>query len=251
MNAAVRTAVIAGAVLLAAGCGGQAATARTVQGCADYGASAIRREITVTRVPPACQGLTKAQVNQAVARAVHIAVGSRRKAERYRLTAAAAPYLAHLVSRLPPQAAAPPPRFRPAPARRGENVAMSIAALGAWLVTVASGAYLLLKSLAAGGIRRLRLGIRTAIATRVTVWHLALALGGLIGWVSYLITAWPVLAWLSLALLPPAAGLGMSMLTLWPAVGRARTALAVISHGILALTVLSLVLLAAIGAGGI
>jgi hypothetical protein len=251
MNVAVRTAVIAGAVLLGAGCGTPDAAPHTVQGCADYGAHAIERGVTVTTVPAACQGLGKAQLNQAVAKAVFMVAGGHHKAEWRKLAAEAAPRLAHLVSTLPPPAAAPPPSNPPGHARHGENVAMTIAALLAWLVTVASGAYLLGKGLRGGGIRRLGARTRTAIAPLVVFWHLSLALGGLLGWVIYLITSWAVFAWLSLGMLLPVAGLGMSMLTLWAPAGRTRTALAVIGHGILALTVLSLVLFAAVDAGGI
>jgi hypothetical protein len=251
MNVAVRTAVIVGAILLGAGCGAPAAAPHTVQGCADYGAHAIERGVTVTTVPHVCQGLSKAQLNQAVAKAVFMVSTNHSKAEWRKLAAAADPRLAHLVSPLPPPTAAPPPSFAPAPARHGENRAMTIAALLAWLVTVASGAYLLGKALSGGGIRRLRARTRTAIAPLVILWHLGLALGGLLGWIVYLITGWAIFAWLSLGMLLPVVGLGMSMLTLWAPSGRTRTVLAVISHGLLALTVLSLVLFAAIDAGGV
>ena len=80
----------------------------TVQGCAAYGVHAIEHHITVTWKPAPCQGLSKAEVNQAVAMAVVRAAGDAPKAIRRRREGEAAPYLDHLVSTLPPVASSLP-----------------------------------------------------------------------------------------------------------------------------------------------
>src|SRR5579863_5289151 len=55
------------AALCAAGCSSQPATSQaSVAACTQFGESAIRQHVTVTALPPACQGLTAAQVDQAV-----------------------------------------------------------------------------------------------------------------------------------------------------------------------------------------
>ena len=47
----------------------------TVQSCTAYAVYAIRHRITVTRTPAACQGLSRAEINQAAARAIIQAAG--------------------------------------------------------------------------------------------------------------------------------------------------------------------------------
>ena len=81
---------------------GPDAVQHTVQGRAAYGLHAIEHHITVTWKPVPCRGLSKAEVNQAVAMAVVRAAGDARKAIRRRREGEAAPYLDHLVSTLPP-----------------------------------------------------------------------------------------------------------------------------------------------------
>jgi hypothetical protein len=102
----IRTAALVGGTfiaLFAAGCGvpSGGAPKHTVQGCAAYGLRAIEHHITVTWKPVPCRGLSKAEVNQAVAMAVVRAAGDARKAIRRRREGEAAPYLDHLVSTLP------------------------------------------------------------------------------------------------------------------------------------------------------
>ena len=150
----LRTAAIAGGLfvtLLAAGCGTQSVSPRqiTVQGCAAYGVYAIDHHVTVTRMPAACQGLSRAQINAAAAGAINMVVGGRSKRPAWRkLAAEVAPRLAYLITGPQSVSSSPPQTYQPAaqaPVRdgTGRNVALRLAALGAWLVTAGSGGYLL------------------------------------------------------------------------------------------------------------
>ena len=96
MNVTLVTAAVAGgmlAALLAAGCGAQGASPQqgTVQACANYGARAIEQHVTVTRMPAACEGLSKAQVNLAVGKAIYLVAGGRHKVAWRRQAYLAAP----------------------------------------------------------------------------------------------------------------------------------------------------------------
>lgn len=192
---------------------------------------AIERHVTVTRVPAPCQGLSRAEINQAAAMAIHRVSGSVPKAVSRRRATAAAPYLAHLIT-APAAGQATPAGARAAPAASGSGPAasgpvggkdlpMDLAALAAWLVTAGSGAYLLSRWVSRGG----RLRLRAARAARgagaplaagsppaVLLGHFGLALGGLVLWLIYLVTGWPALAWAAVGVLLPVAGLGMATL---------------------------------------
>jgi len=62
---------LAGAV---AGCAAQPAlTGGSANSCFEFAVSAIERHVTVTAVPPACQGLSQIEVNVAVGRALRAA----------------------------------------------------------------------------------------------------------------------------------------------------------------------------------
>src|SRR3984885_16009487 len=117
--------------LFAAGCGAPSGRTiqHTVQGCAAYGLHAIEHHITVTWKPVPCQGLSKAEVNQAVALAVVRAAGDARKAIRRRREGEAAPYLDHLVSALPPVASPAPTGAQSSAAHSGRDLPMGLAAL--------------------------------------------------------------------------------------------------------------------------
>jgi hypothetical protein len=278
LDITLRTAAIAGGLLvalLAAGCGTQPVTQRqtTVQGCADYGVYAIDHHITVTRMPAACQGLSKAQINEAAASAINMAVGGRSKKPAWRrLTAEVAPRLAYLITGPQPGPSSPPQTYQPAggtPVRQstGGDLPLSLAALGAWLITAGSGAYLLGSWIISSGIRRKRTPPAGA-PPAVLLGHFGLAATGLVVWVIYLIADWTPLAWTAVGLLLPITGLGLAMATLGlpssssgpldvPA--RAGTAATpargwvlvplVAGHGLLAAATLILVVLAAIGTG--
>ena len=218
MKLGIRTAALVGATfiaLFAAGCGAPSGGApmRTVQGCAAYGLHAIEHHITVTWKPGPCRGLSKAEVNQAVALAVARAAGDGRKAIRRKREGEAAPYLDYLVSTLPPVASAVPTGTGSSAAARGRDLPMSVAALIAWLVAAASGAYVLGSWIARGGtLRRPARGAGTGSPPAVLLGHFGLALCGLACWVAYLVTGWAALAWVAVAVLLPVAGLGMATL---------------------------------------
>lgn len=285
MNVTVVGAAIAGGVLtalLAAGCGAQSASPDqgpgsdgSVQACTSYAVRAIDQHVTVTRKPAACQGLSKAEVNQAVGRAIYLAVGlgQHKAAWRHRAFLAGA-RLAYLISPSQETASPQPPGYAiprsSVPARRGSGgvLALGFAALGAWILAAGSGSYILGAWIAHGGIRRLRAGVG-GLPPVVIFGHFGLAAAGLLVWIIYLATGTAAVAWIAVGLLLPVTGLGISMLTLGlsgepadavAAVGsratqavpviRRMSALAVAGHGLLAVSTLLLVTLAALGASG-
>lgn len=165
---------------------------------------------------------------------------------------------------------------------------MSEIALVAWVVTAIGGLFLL-----AIWLIEYDPDVQRAAATRLPVpvisGHAALAVTGLVFWVSYLITGNDQLAWTTLAILAVVVILGLTMAVRWitvyrtnarPAPGRARAratvgggsaAVAVagdrdrgvlvpperhfplavvIGHGVFAVTTVVLVLLTTLGVGG-
>ena len=264
VNVTAVTAAVAGATLtalLVAGCGGQPSGAHqgTVAACADYGVRAIEQHLTVTRKPAACQGLSKAQVNQAVGRAIYLVAGGRRKAawrHAAMLAGARLGYLIsppqHTVSSLPRGSAIP---GSGGPARRGSDAALSLAALGAWILAAGSGFYLLGVWISGRGIRRLRTG--AGFPPAGIFGHFGLATTGLLAWIGYLATGATALAWIAVGLLLPVAGFGVALLTLGrsgrsgPASARRQMpVLVIVGHGLIAMTTVLLVVLAALGASG-
>ena len=287
-------------VLLTAGCGASRGTTvpgTTVQGCASYGVQAIEHHVTVTRTPRPCRGLRPAQINQAAGMAIVRVAGGAPKAVWRKRAAQAARYLGGLVSTLPSA-----PGSAPASAASSETTAgplggrdagMDIAALIAWLVTAASGLYVLRNWMSHGGSLRPRAGVTgttgptgttgtTGSPPAVIVGHFGLAAAGLVLWIGYLAAGWNALAWAAVAALLPVAGLGMAALAIGlpasvaadpgtapdpaPAsagggavgavgvgvlpdarVRRRLSPLIVVAHGALAVTTITLVLLAAIG----
>jgi manganese efflux pump family protein len=228
--------------------------------CYAFGVQAIKRHVTVTTVPRACAGLSRAQVNAAVGRAIKDVVGPHPKAVARHLAHRDQAYLAQLISTVPAPAAAPTVAApAPAPARSSGNLPLALAALGAWLVTAAAGSYLLAGWLAVTGRRRARrlrtLQVRATGLTRgFVVGHFGLALTGLGIWIAFLGTGVAALAWVSVGLVILIAGLGMGVLAAdLPEPGARRrgglpvTVIAI--HGALATTTILLVLLAALGAG--
>jgi manganese efflux pump family protein len=96
--------------------------------------------------------------------------------------------------------------------QRHEVLAVQIAALIAWLITAASGGYVLVHWLRAGG--RLRRRAATAVPPAVLLGHPALGLLGLVLWTVFVATGWVALAWVATGLLVPVAGLGMAVLVI-------------------------------------
>lgn len=223
-------------------------------------------------MPAACQGLSKAQINAAAASAINMVVGGRSKKLAWRRRAAeVAPRLAYLITGPQPVSSSPPQTYQPAaqtPVRDGTGSnAVRLAALGAWLITAGSGAYLLASWIISSGIRRRRWPLATGAPPAVVLGHFGLATTGLVVWVIYLVADWTPLAWTAVALLLLVAGLGLALATLGlpgrlsgavDAPARADTAapsargwvraLLVAGHGLLATATLLLVVLAAIGA---
>ncbi len=189
----------------------------TVPGCSAYVARAIERHVTVVRIPAPCQGLSAAEINQAAAQAIVRVAGGVPKAIFRKRAAQAARYLDHLVTAPPAIAGSRPaapgsgtPAGRPL---GGQDLSMDIAALIAWLVTAASGGYVLLRWIARGGTLRRRAG-STGSPPVVIVGHFGLALAGLAVWVAYMIAGWSALAWVCVGVLLPIAGLGMAALAI-------------------------------------
>jgi hypothetical protein len=233
MRGFIRGAVSAGwlAAVLAAGCsaGAPARYQATAGTCFAFGKQALQRHITVTAVPRACAGLSHAQVNLAMARAIREAVGPQHKVAARRLAATESAYLAHLIVAVPPPGSAPPPGTAPpgtappgtaplhgpagqavAPARKPVGLAFRLTALAAWIVTAAAGSYLLAGWLApAGSLRSARAAGRPPA---IVVSHVALAVAGLGIWIAFVAAGLPVLAWIGLGLIVPAGGLGMAAL---------------------------------------
>jgi hypothetical protein len=225
---AIKTvAVTAGALaaLTVSGCGvgatgGAAARERpqaSVSACIAYGVHAIEDHVTVTRTPAPCQGLSRAEVNQAVGTAVLRVTGEGPKVHRRKRAAEAAKYLYHLVTALPPAAAssAVPASSGSRSQPRSRDFSLNVAALVAWLVTAASGGYVLALWFAHGGTLRRRPGtVGTGAPAWVIFGHFGLALAGLAAWAAYLITGWTALAWACVLVLLPVAGLGMAALAI-------------------------------------
>ena len=226
---AIKAAAVAGgmlAALSAAGCGAQAsatavgaaagiagAAQASVRACAAYGVHAIEHHIRVTWTPAPCQGLSKTEVNRAVAMAVVRVEGDARKAVRRKRAAEAATYLEYLVSALPSVTSSVPTASGSSAARGGRDLAMGVAALFAWLVTAGSGAYVLGSWITHGGsLRRRAGGASTGSPPTVIFGHFGLALSGLVIWIAYLVTGWAALAWAAVGVLLPVAGLGMATL---------------------------------------
>lgn len=217
--------LLAAGVLLgafAAGCSSQPAVPRgSVASCTEFGVTAVREHVTVTSLPPACQGLTRAQFSFSVSSALHsAAIGVHGKvAERERLGAASR-YLKFLVASVP---AAHSQQLTSVPASpRISETALGIAALCGWLVTIALGLQMMIRWLRRGRRGRPPGGRRRRPPAR-NLAHLGLAVGSLLIWIAYLGTDVTGLAWTACALLAIETGLGMTLVFVSAAspVGRA------------------------------
>lgn len=259
--------------LLMCACGvtasAQATSARppSVERCYAVAVSALRRHVVLRHRPAACAGLTQAQVNQVVGRAIRTVVGSHRKAIARRLAAANSRYLGDLVKPVPPPRAA---SSAAGPSVVSGQLGVRLAALAAWLATAIPGAYLLTAWLARDSRRRV---IRKpGVPAAVPLGHAGLAITGLLIWIAFTVTRTAALAWADVGLTWVIAGLGMStLLTASPEPqvvpsteaaapgGAAETSTApfparapvitIALHGALATLTILLVLLAAVGIG--
>jgi len=197
-------------VALAAGCSaGQPAQSRaTVATCYAFAVQALDQHLRVTSVPPACRGLSHEQINQAVDRAIRTVVGPHRKVVARRLAHKEGAYLSYLVTVVPPRSAAPPAA---APSQPSSGSPLRLAALAAWAVTAAAGAWMLAGWLARGGLRR-RYTRVAGVPRAVIIGHFSLALTGLGIWIGFLATGLPALAWTAVGVILSVAGLGMATL---------------------------------------
>jgi hypothetical protein len=254
--------------LMLAGCAsGPQARHGTAQGCYAFAVRALQHHVTVTRLPRACAGMTRAEVNLAVGRAIRDVVGPLHKAAARRAEYLEGRYLEHLVKPVRP---APPPPVAAATSGQPGSLPVSLAALAAWLVTALAGSYLLAGWLAGMSERGFRRKLRSLPVT--VICHFSLALTGLAIWIAFVASNVAALAWVDFALILPVAGLGMAVLFGWlatlvgdsgpdpspaadaqaetsgAATGQRTPALVIVLHGILATTTILLVLLAAIAA---
>src|ERR671910_1365114 len=139
---------------------------------------------------------------------------------------------------------------------------MEWAALISWIVTAGGGLVLLALWLRHGGMRQREPGRR--IRPPLILSHFGLAATGLVLWIIFVITDSDALAWIAFAVLVAVALLGWTMFAIWWQRRQARAAVASASpaaepaeqrfpvpivalHGLLAVTTVVLVLLAAVG----
>jgi len=281
--------------LALAGCAAQAGTARgaapapaggTVRACAAYAYRAIERHQAVTGMPAACAGLSRAQVNQAASTAIRQASGSGPKSAWRKQAGLAAPWVTGLLTGQVPASGHPGGAAGPAGPGGSllggaSELSVKVSALLAWLATAASGGYILIRWLLAGGSLRRR--NPTAAPPAVIAGHAGSGVFGLVLWIAFMATGATALAWIALGIMAPVAGLGMGVLMLGlpaprpaasvaaapvPAPGGAGAVtatltapaaairprsripvLAIAAHGVFATTALLLVLLATVGAG--
>jgi hypothetical protein len=201
--------------LLAAGCAHEAPSARraTVASCTQFSISALKRHVTVTSLPAACQGLTKAQVNFAADSALDAIISTVHGKVRMRARVLElSPLLVHLVNTVPAQRS--PPAASASSARQASGPPLGLVALVTWLITVGLGLLMMARWIARGGLRRTRAG-QAGCAPAMNVAHFGLAMAGLVTWIIYLVTGLTSLAWIACALLLPVAGLGMALVSLW------------------------------------
>jgi hypothetical protein len=198
----------------AAGCASQtAAGVGSVNSCFQFGMAAIRNQVTVTKLPAACQGLSQVEVNVALDQALHAAAaGVRGKVRQRQIIGRDSPYLAHLIHPVPaptaqPAAAAPVSHL---PSRG----ALNLATLIAWLVTVGLGMSMMARWITRIARHRTQTGHERGPVLNFT--HFGLALTGLLTWISYLATGLTGLAWAACGLLLAVASLGMTLVFLVP-----------------------------------
>jgi hypothetical protein len=201
--------------LLAAGCAQRPAgpPRPSVESCAEFGISAIQHHVTVTSLPAACRGLTRAQVNLAVGQALYAMTSNvHGKAQRRARARELSPLLGQLVSTVPAQRGPP---LAPAPkGGQASGPALGYAALISWLITVGLGSWMMARWITRGGFRRARLS-KAGLPPSLIFTHFGLAVAGLLVWGAYLATGLTAAAWAGCVLLLPVAGLGMALLSLW------------------------------------
>jgi len=201
--------------LLAAGCAqGPAGPLRpSVESCAEFGISAIKHHVTVTSLPAACRGLTRAQVNLAIGEALYAMTSNvHGKAQRRARARELSPLLGRLVTTVPAQRN--PPLAPAQPGGQASGPSLGYAALISWLITVGLGSWMMARWITRGGFRRARLS-KAGLPPSLIFTHFGLAVAGLLVWGAYLATGLAAAAWAGCVLLLPVAGLGMALVSLW------------------------------------
>lgn len=246
--AALAMAALALAVFGAAGCSSQPDTPQpSVEACTQFAIAAIRNHVTVTALPAACRGLTPAQIDSAAGTALRSADdGVRNKALKRQRIVAASRFIERMFVAVPAQRSEP---LASSPAAGWiSRTALSVAALCAWLVTVALGLGMMLR-----WVLRSRAvhapGSRFRRPPALNLAHLGLAGAGLLIWIAYLATGLTGLAWTATALLTVVIGLGMTLVFFLPSQSRHPSVVVTGAHIVFATTTFLFVFLAAIGAG--
>jgi hypothetical protein len=236
------------AVFGAAGCSAQPDTPQpSVEACTQFASAAIRNHVTVTTLPAACRGLTPAQIDSAAGTALRSAgAGVRTKAARRARIAAASHFLEHMFVAVPAQRSEP--QASPPAAGGISRTALSLAALGAWLVTVALGLGMMLRWVLRSRARYAP-GSRFRRPPALNLAHLGLAAAGLLIWIVYLATGLTGLAWTSTALLTVVIGLGMTLVFFLPSQNRHPSVAVTGAHIVFATATFLFVFLTAIGTG--
>jgi hypothetical protein len=197
--------------------------AASTAGCATSAYRAIRAHERLTRVPTACRALTPSQRNVAAGLAIRMASGTGSKSLWRSQAGIAAAYVSTLITGPAPIAPVPAPVAGSASvgvltasggSRLGfSELAAEVAALLAWLATAGSGGWILIRWWRAGGTpARLRGRTDAAAPSPVILGHVGLGLFGLAVWALFMTTGWAALAWISVGVLGPVAGLGMTVL---------------------------------------
>jgi hypothetical protein len=95
--------------------------------------------------------------------------------------------------------------------------ALPLYALVSWLLTELLGALMVRSWIAGGGMRaaRRRPARSDAMSLPVLAGHAGLNLAGLVCWICFLLSGAAALAWLALAFMAPAIGLGISTVAIW------------------------------------
>ncbi|MCL2583021.1 MAG: hypothetical protein FWE35_11250 [Streptosporangiales bacterium] len=91
---------------------------------------------------------------------------------------------------------------------------MRLATLLAWLLTVLVGAAMLWTWIARGGLRRER-ERRDGLPAPLIFGHALLAVAGLAGWILFLVSGSPTLAWASVGCVTLGFALGICTVTVW------------------------------------
>jgi hypothetical protein len=242
---------VAGLILAAlggAGCSGQPGTPQaSVESCVQFGIAAIRHHVTVTSVPPSCQGLTATQIDFAVGTALRSAgTGVRGKAQRRERVVQASHFLEHMFVAVPAQRREPQ---APAPATGWiSTTTLGWTALCAWLITIALGLGMMARWILRSRARHAP-GSRLRRPPALNFAHLGLASASLLMWIAYLATGLTGLAWTACALLTLVIGLGMTLVFLSPSASRRPPVFTTGAHVIFAVATILFAVLTAVGTG--